>query len=82
MLRAYVATFAVVVAQWERGDFEAVRPYKFCPLTTSICYNKWSGAAAQERLQELIGMVGTDTKYNTDGGAFYSGSEHARSDST
>jgi hypothetical protein len=45
--RTYAALFEVVVAQWERGDFEAVRPSMLCPLQALRRYTKWSGAAAQ-----------------------------------
>jgi hypothetical protein len=57
MARAYAALFEVVVVQWERGDFQAVRPSMLCPLQAVRRYTKWSGAAAQQRLRHLIGMT-------------------------
>jgi hypothetical protein len=56
-IRAYAAFFDVLIAQWERGNIETVRPSMLSPLTAVIRYVEWSGAAAQEKLQELIGMT-------------------------
>ena len=57
MIRAYAAFFDVLIAQWERGNFETVRPSMLSPITAIIRYVDWSGAAAQKKLQELIGMT-------------------------
>jgi hypothetical protein len=57
MIRSYAALLEAVVAQWERGDFAAVRPSMLCPLPALNLYLGWSGAAAQQRLQQLIGMT-------------------------
>ena len=57
LIRTYAALLEAVVAQWERGDLEAGRPANLCPLQALSRYVSWSGTAAQQRLQQLIGMT-------------------------
>jgi len=73
-VRAYAALFEVVVAKWERGEFDVVRPSMLCPLTAARRFVKWSGIAAQQRLQQLIGMT-EQAERHADHSTFYAAAE-------
>ena len=73
-VQAYAALFEVVVAKWERGEFDVVRPSMLCPLTAAHRFVTWSGTAAQQRLQQLIGMTEQAEKH-ADASALYAAAE-------
>ena len=58
----------------ERGEFDVVRPSMLCPITAAGRFVYWSGTAAQQRLQQLIGMT-KEAERHADTSAFYAAAE-------